>query len=318
VNDVVAAIDVGTNSIHLVVARVTGGNAVDVLAREKEMVRLGSGGGDMKHLAEDAVDRAISVLTRFRQVAEVHRADTLSAVATSAVREAENRHSFVSRAESEAGVKVDVISGFEEARLIYLGVLQALPVYDERVVLCDVGGGSTELLLGQRGETVSSRSFKLGAIRLTERFFGGERLHPGAVDTCRRYIRATIASFTSSLRAAGFDRAVGSSGTVGALCAMAAAADGPAPQTLNGYTLTRSQLGDALLALVRAPTPADRAKLAGLDARRADIILAGALILEQVFDALELDFVTFSDSALREGVLLDALRRRHRGALNQQ
>ena len=159
-----------------------------MLDREKEVVRLGSSAGDMRELTDEAIDRAVDALDRFRQVAAVHDAP-ITAVATSAVREADNRDVFIDRAWAEAGVHVDVISGVEEARLIHLGVLQAVPVFDRRLLLCDIGGGSTELLVGLRGEVLASRSLKLGAIRLTRRFFDGDRVHPGAVDACRRHVR---------------------------------------------------------------------------------------------------------------------------------
>ncbi|HEX5945888.1 MAG TPA: hypothetical protein VFY82_06400, partial [Acidimicrobiales bacterium] len=125
--NVLAAIDIGTNSVHLIVARVDD-DRIEVVEREREMVRLGSAAGDMKELAPDAIDRGIDALVRFRQVAAIHGA-TVRAVATSAVREAENRAEFIGRAR-EVGVDVEVISGFEEARLIHLGVLQAVPVFD--------------------------------------------------------------------------------------------------------------------------------------------------------------------------------------------
>ena len=147
-----AALDIGTNSFHLVVARFSGdGHQFEVIEREKEMVRLGSGSGDMKLLEPDAIDRGIAALTRCRQIAEVHGA-RLYAVATSAVREAENADEFLRRARDEAGVEVEVVSGVEEARLIHLGVLQAVPVFDKRLLLVDIGGGSTEILVGERGE----------------------------------------------------------------------------------------------------------------------------------------------------------------------
>src|SRR5437763_789224 len=153
-----AAIDVGTNSIHLVVARIAGEGRFDVITREKEMVRLGSGGGDMKRLSVDAIARGVATLQRFKQIADISAAP-VRAVATSAVREAENHDEFVRRAREEAGVDVEVISGIEEARLIHLGVLQALPVFDRRLLLCDIGGGSTELLIGERGTVLAARSF---------------------------------------------------------------------------------------------------------------------------------------------------------------
>ncbi|MEW5935768.1 MAG: exopolyphosphatase, partial [Bacillota bacterium] len=184
--DVLAAVDIGTNSVHMVVARVDHEGRIEVLAREKEMVRLGRSGGDMKELAPDAIDRGVAALQRCKRVAEAHGA-ALAAVATSAVREAENRRVFLDRALEEAGVVVEVISGFEEARLIHLGVLQALSVYDQRVLLCDIGGGSTEVLLGQRGEALASRSFRLGAIRLTERFLARPEVRARDVERCRQH-----------------------------------------------------------------------------------------------------------------------------------
>jgi exopolyphosphatase / guanosine-5'-triphosphate,3'-diphosphate pyrophosphatase len=317
--DVLAAIDIGTNSVHLVVARLVPGEAgprVEVLEREKEMVRLGSSGGDMKQLTEDAIDRGVRALGRFRQVAEVHDAE-LSAVATSAVREAENRQVFLDRALDEAGVDVEVVSGVEEARLIHLGVLQAVPVFDRRLVLCDIGGGSTELLVGEQGEVLASRSLKLGAIRLTRRFFDGRLLHPAAVDSCRRYIRSTITPFAREIRRLAPEVAVGSSGTIAALAEMAAQrAGGSRPRSVSNLVLRRQGLAEVVAELVAAPDSETRAALPGVDPKRSDIILAGSLILDEVMRALRIDELVVSDYALREGVLLDAWQRRHGTSLH--
>ena len=318
-SDVLAAIDIGTNSVHLVVARMQpgeGGPRFEVLEQEKEMVRLGSGGGDMTELAPDAIERGIAALRRFRQIAEVHGA-TVVAAATSAVREAENRDEFVHRARDEAGVRVEVISGLEEARLIHLGVLQAVPVFDQRLLLCDIGGGSTELLVGEQGATLAARSLKLGAIRLTRRFFDGDVLHPAAVESCRRYVRSTLAPFALEVRRLAPEVAIGSSGTIGALAEMAVAREtGSRPRTINNLVLERAGLAAVIDDLVAAPDAAARADLPGLDARRADIILGGALVLEQVMDELDLDELTVSGYALREGLLLDGWRRTHGGSLH--
>lgn len=318
-SETLAAVDIGTNSVHGVVARVTAteaGPRIEVLDREKEVVRLGESAGDMRELSDEAIDRAVAALDRFRQVADVHEAP-ITAVATSAVREAENREELIDRAWAEAGVHVEVISGVEEARLIHLGVLQAVPVYDRRLVLCDIGGGSTELLVGLRGEVLAARSLKLGAIRLTRRFFDGDRVHPGAVDACRRHIRETLAPFARDVRRHELEVAVGSSGTIESLAVMAAVrSTGAEPRSVRNLSLTREGLGEVVQALLAAPTNAARGQLAGLDAGRADIILAGALILEQVVGELGLDELLVSDNALREGVLLDAWQRRHGGSLH--
>jgi exopolyphosphatase/guanosine-5'-triphosphate,3'-diphosphate pyrophosphatase len=317
--DTLAAVDIGTNSVHGLVARVVddaGGPRFEVLSREKEMVRLGSSAGDIRELAPDAIDRTVAALARFRQVAAVHDAP-ITAVATSAVREAENRQVLIERARDEAGVHVDVISGLEEARLIHLGVLQAVPVYDRRLLLCDIGGGSTELLVGLQGEALAARSLKLGAIRLTRRFFEGTLVHPGAVDACRRYVRSMVAPFAHEIRRLGVEVFVGSSGTITTLAEMAAVqTTGARPRSTNNLVMTRRALDDVVAAIVAAPTAAERADLPGSDPGRADILLAGALILEQVVHELDIAEVVTSDYALREGVLLDAWRRSHGGSLH--
>ncbi len=311
-----AAIDIGTNSIHLVVARVAANDRFEVVAREREMVRLGSGPGDMKVLDRDAMDRGIDALDHMRRVAEAEGA-TIRAVATSAVREAENHDTFVRRARDESGVDVEVISGIEEARLIHLGVLQAVPVFDKRLMLVDIGGGSTELLIGERGEVLAARSLKLGAIRLTARFFGGERIHPAAVGACRQFVRSTLAPFVPEVQHLGFDVLVGSSGTIMAIAAMVAARRGePSPITFNNFEFTRDELDDVIGRLLLVDTVEKRKAFPGLDPRRADIILGGAIILEQVMHRCGAKRLVVSENALREGVLLDTVQRSRGGTLH--
>jgi exopolyphosphatase/guanosine-5'-triphosphate,3'-diphosphate pyrophosphatase len=242
------------------------------------------------------------------------------AVATSAVREAENRAVFIQRAR-EVGIDVEVISGFEEARLIHLGVLQAVPVFDRKVVVCDIGGGSTELVLGSHGDILAARSLKLGSIRLTRRHFPKGKASSSAVDACRRDIGAALAPAVREIERTGFDVAVGSSGTIEAVCRMAAVraaarSETPVPRTFNNLTVTRTELDGVVRRLIKAPTVKERAKIPGLDSGRADIILAGALILEQTMHAIGAEELTFSDYALREGVLLDTWRREHGGSLH--
>jgi len=315
-----AALDIGTNSFHLVVARFSGeGHQFEVITREKEMVRLGSGSGDMKLLEDDAIDRGIAALTRCRQIAEAHGA-RLYAVATSAVREADNAAVFLARARDEADVDVEVISGTEEARLIHLGVLQAVPVYDKRMLLIDIGGGSTEVLVGERSDILTSGSLKLGAIRLTRRFFRNESLHPAAVDSCRRHVRAALAPIRREVRKQGFEVAVGSSGTIGAVASMIAAArntGAAAPRVWNNFEFTRKEVRGVVRSIIDAGSIEERLKLPGLDEKRADIILGGAIILEQAMGELEIASMVVSDYALREGVLLDARERERGGALTE-
>ncbi|HEY8093454.1 MAG TPA: Ppx/GppA phosphatase family protein [Acidimicrobiales bacterium] len=311
-----AAIDVGTNSVHLVVARVTGDDRFEVITSEKEMVRLGTGSGDMKRLTPDAMQRGVDTLRRMKLIADIDAAP-VRAVATSAVREAENHDEFVALAREGAGVDVEVISGVEEARLIHLGVLQAVPVFDRRLLVCDIGGGSTEVLVGERGEVLTARSFKLGAVRLTNRFFPGERLHPSAVSSCRAYIRSTLSPFRRDVAAQGFEVAVGSSGTIHAVAAMAQAATGTEPpRSFNRFRLSADDVRAVVKALIGAPSVKQRSRLPGLDVNRADIVLAGALILEGVVETFGVQELEISDYALREGVLLDTIQRTRGGSLH--
>ena len=311
-----AAIDIGTNSVHLVVARSGPNRRFEVLASEKEVVRLGSGPSDMKRLADDAMDRGIAALRRFRQVAEIWDADIV-AVATSAVREAENHDVFIERARREAGIEVEVISGVEEARLIHLGVLQAIPVFDRRLFLVDIGGGSTEMLVGEGDRVIDARSLKLGAVRLTERFFAAGEHGTEVVAECRRFVRAFLEPTAHDLRAHGFEVAVGCSGTIESVARMIDAERGGDPtRSLNRFELTAAELARAVDRILAAPTPRDRERIPGLDARRAEIIVAGAIILEQVVAAMGVERLSISGFALREGVMLDLMQRQRGGALH--
>ena len=307
----IAAIDIGTNSFHLLVARPAGNNRFEVIDREKEVVRLGSGSGDMKALTPEAVDRGVAALGRFRQIADAAGADVV-AIATSAVREAENRHEFVRRAEREAGVRIEVVSGVEEARLIRLGVLQAVPVFDRRHLIVDIGGGSTEVVLGESAEVIEARSLKLGAIRLTERFGLADKPDEATLEECRRYIRSFLVQLVRAVRQHGFDVVVGSSGTIVNLVEIARARRGePAASQVSGATITAAELDEVIAELARAGSVEERTKIAGLDPKRADIILGGALVLEQIVASLGVEEVVASDFALREGIVLEALRRRN-------
>ena len=310
-----AALDIGTNSFHLVVARLLD-NGYEIVTREKETVRLGHGGGDMKEMSADAMDRGISSLRRMQRIAASHGA-TVRAVATSAVREAENADVFLSRARREAKIDIEVISGLEEARLIHLGVLQAVPAFDQRLLLIDIGGGSTEVLVGERGETLAARSFKLGAVRLTDRFFPGGTTSAESIRECRSYTRSILATFEREVEDLGFEVVITSSGTAETIARMInAARDDTDLHTFNRFEFTVTELQSVIDAMVKKKSSEDRRGIPGLDPTRADIIVAGALVLEAVADIYGIKLFVFSEAALREGVLLDTIARLQGGALH--
>ncbi len=289
----------------------------EIVTKHKEMVRLGSGEGDMKVLADDAMDRGVAALRRCRSIADGQEAE-IHAVATSAVREAKNASEFLDRARTEANVDINVISGTEEARLIQLGVLQALPLFSEHLVLVDVGGGSTEILFGHGADVDYARSLKLGSLRMTRMFFPDGEVRSGSVGQCRKFISARLASVAHETAELVHDVAVASSGTAESLASMAyLRRHGEQPPSSNGLGLSRKTLTSLIAELADAKNTADRQEIDGIDRDRADILLGGALVLEGIALALGISEFTISEYALREGALLDADTRRRHGGLHR-
>ncbi len=303
--ELLAAIDLGTNSFHMLIARSVGDQRFETITRHKEMVRLGeSGDYRIRELTELAMQRGIDALKRCKSLIDASGAEYV-AVATSAVREANNGKAFIARARDEAGIEVNLISGHEEARLIYLGVLQSLPVYDDKVVLCDIGGGSTEVLIGKQGEVRRVRSFKLGAIRTTQRFFKEAIADDRSIKAARRYIADTLAGFGADVKPKHWKVAVATSGTASNIFSIALAKRGEDVTSLSGATMSAKEVRSVVADIVAARTPEDRLGIEGLDAKRSDIIIGGALIFEAVTELCGVDTWQFSEGALREGALFD-------------
>jgi exopolyphosphatase / guanosine-5'-triphosphate,3'-diphosphate pyrophosphatase len=305
VTTVLAAVDIGTNSVHLVVARV-GENTIEVLEREREMVRLGSSAGDMKHLTPAAINRGIEALVRFKQVAAIHGA-SMRAVATSAVREAANRAVFIDRARAE-GIEVEVISGFEEARLIHLGVLQAVPVFDRQVLVCDIGGGSTELVVGRGGDVAFHVSTQIGVVRHTERHLHGDPPSPEELDALAAdVLPAFEAAVPEDTRAAAAS-AIAVAGTATQCAAIDLALEPYDPERIEGHRLTLDTLAGLLDRLAAVPLE-ERRGIRGLDPARAPTIVAGVVILSQALRAFGLEETRVSERDILWGVALDAGQR---------
>jgi len=301
-----AAIDVGTNSFHLIVVEYDPRTQqFRTLAREKELVRLGTGSTDMKYLSEAAMTRGIQTLRLFKKIAGAFNAP-IRAIATSAVREALNQEEFIRRAKTEAGVKLEVASGVEEARLIYLGVVQALPVFNRKVLCIDIGGGSTEYVVGKQKRILTSNSIKLGAVRLTDRFFPSGVVTEKRVKECRKFVRGTLTPIVRTVGRHDYRQVIGSSGTIANIAKIILAARGErSEQSLNNVHFTDKELYAAVESILSIRTAEERVRIEGLDQSRADIIPAGAIILEQTFREFGITEMTVSEYALREGIILD-------------
>ncbi len=301
-----AAIDLGTNSFHVVIARVRADGTSEAITREKESVRLGSGSGDYATIHPEAMERGISCLKRFKNLADSHNAEVV-AIATSALREAENREAFLKRALDEAGIQIEVISGNEEARLIYLGILQGLPVFEKRILLIDIGGGSTELLVGEKGETLFSTSLKLGAVRLTEKYLKKDPIGIMDLQKCRIHIESVLSSFLPQIESFKPFTVIGSSGSITSVAAMALETMGEKRERLNGFEFGMDSFKSVRKQVLESDTIKKRQKIAGLDAKRADIIVAGVMVLDEILHRLKVPSVTVSDYALRDGIVYDTI-----------
>lgn len=310
---VVAFLDVGTNSIRLLVVRVRPNHSYLVLNRQKEAVRLGQSEGGERLLLPEAMDRAVLVIRRFAELAISLGADEVQAVATSATREARNKGEFLRRVRREAGVTVRTISGREEARLIYLGVSAGMHMGTARALFIDIGGGSTEIILGDQQKASVLESMRAGAVRLTNQFLEGDE---GAVDeeefkSIVRHVEHVGAIPLKRLSRRRIDFAVGSSGTIENLAEVAS-------RKFRGRRRERrDMLSRDDLAKVRrmlCGLPLDRRrKVKGINPDRADIIIAGAAILEVIMDKVGLEELRISDRSLGDGMLVDYLARRGHG-----
>jgi exopolyphosphatase / guanosine-5'-triphosphate,3'-diphosphate pyrophosphatase len=311
----IAAIDIGTNSLHMIVVRVRPDLSFEVIDREKEMVRLGAGGLDGRALTPEAMHAALQVLSKFRRLADSHRVDEIIAVATSATREAENGSEFLQAIVDKTGIRARVISGTEEARLIHQAAVYGVGLAGDVAIVIDIGGGSVEITRGSGPNMEAGRSFKLGVIRLTERFIKSDPLAPRDERKLRRYIDAETGKYVSQLARQGFDRVIGTSGTIQSLGAVALAERGSSSTTLRNRRISAKQLRRSQKLLV-ARDIQERLRVPGLEPRRADLAVAGSVLLDAILRRLGATDITLCDLSLREGLILDYIGR-HRKQIAQ-
>lgn len=306
---ILAAIDIGTNSIHMVVVRIKPAlPAFTIIAKEKDTVRLGD--CDPKiGLTTAAIKRAIATLQRCQELAKSFNAEQIVAVATSAVREAPNGREFLQQVYEELGLFVNLISGQEEARRIYLGVLSGMEFNNNPHIIIDIGGGSTELILGDSHEPRFLSSTRVGAVRLTAEFLKNDPISPSEFQYLQAYIRGMlereIQELLTNLQPGEKPRLVGTSGTIETLATLHAKEKlGILPNPLNGYQLSRKEIKEMLKRLA-SMSCLERNALPGMSDKRSEIIVAGALILSEAMTLLGVDYLTIGERALREGVIVD-------------
>ena len=296
-----AAVDLGSNSFHLLVARREHGE-LRVIDRIKEMVRLGGGLDDEGQLDPAVQDRAFACLARFGQRLRGIPADNLRAVGTQTFRRMQNANAFLMIAETALGCSIDIVAGREEARLIYLGVTQGVAGHEERRLVIDIGGGSTELVIGEGLRPLEMESLQYGCVSLTRRFFGDGRIRKKRWKKAVRSVLADLQELRIRYLRTGWDTAIGSSGTIKAVEEICRRL-GWVEKDISVDALY--MLRDRLLSFKTI----DEIRLPGLSERRHPVLIGGVAMLFACFEALELKTLKVSPYALREGILHDLLGR---------
>lgn len=309
-NRILAAIDLGTNSLHMVIARIEPSlPSFSIIGTEKETVRLGDRDLDTGNLKSETMKRAIAALSRFKEIAKTLNAQAIIAVATSAVREAPNGKDFLNRIKEELNLDVDLISGQEEARRIYLGVLSGMEFNNKAHIIIDIGGGSTELILGDSHEERCLTSNKVGAVRLTSELITTDPISDNEFNYLQAYVRGmlerAVEEVLSNINFGEQTLLVGTSGTIETLANIHAKEIlDSVPSTLNGYSFTLKDLREWVSRL-RKMTNDQRADIPAMPEKRSEVILAGALILQEAMTLLGVESITTCERALREGVIVD-------------
>ncbi|HLI15372.1 MAG TPA: Ppx/GppA phosphatase family protein [Acidimicrobiales bacterium] len=304
----IAALDLGSNSFHLLVVEVQRDGTFSPLVREKEVLRLGDAVARRGAIGARAIERALETLARFKALAEAQRADEVVALATSAVRDAADGAELVERAR-DLGLAVEVIDGVREAELIFGAIRASVVVDPSPAVAIDLGGGSLELMVGDQSELSYAASLPLGVGRLTARFLASDPPSQEELARLRRHVADELSAVIPAVAGHEPRQCIGSSGTLVAIARMAAALrDGVLPRTVNQLSVARPAL-ERLAGEVLSRTCAARSRLPGCDARRAELLPAGVVVLEEVLERTGLESLTVSDWALREGIVLETMRR---------
>ena len=299
--ELLAAVDLGSNSFHMVVARYSHGQLV-IIDRLREMVRLGAGLDEEGRLDREVALRALACLERFGQRLRDMHPDTVRVVGTNALRRAHRKQAFLERARAAIGHPIEIVSGMEEARLIYSGVAHTMPSGGGRRLVVDIGGGSTELIIGDGLVPLELESLEVGCVGLSERFFPDGRLSAKRFERARVAVRSELEPIQIAYQKRGWAQAAGSSGTIRAI--------GDALRELDpGVQVIRRDGLEHLIGSLCAFENVRELRFASIDAERRSVFPGGLAILAEVFAVLGIDRMEVSDGAMRDGLLYDMVGR---------
>ncbi len=309
-SDSIAAIDLGSNSFHLLVARPMD-RGIQVIDQDKEMVRLASGLQADRSIDNETLERALACLTRFGQrIGHINPA-AIRIVGTNTLRAARKSKKFIKQAQLLLGHEIEIISGIEEARLIYLGVAHSIASNNGQRMVVDIGGGSTEIIVGERFDPLHMESLYMGCVSMSRQYFADDKVNSKRVGKARFAAMLELEPHIERFKALGWTDSIGASGTARAVESVASA---------NGWgnaEITADALSNIIQAYIDAGS-LTAVKLAGLKADRAPVLLGGAIILAAIFEAFTIQSMTVSSGALREGLLYDLIGRSEKKSTRQQ
>jgi exopolyphosphatase / guanosine-5'-triphosphate,3'-diphosphate pyrophosphatase len=294
-----AAVDIGSNSVRLKIARLQAGR-IRALHEDREVTRLGEGAFRSGFLTPESMAETVKVLRRFHRATQQIVTDTVRVVATSAMRDARNSQAFLEWVRSATGWRVEIISGLEEARLIHLGLVSSPRVDRTPTLMIDLGGGSCELTVSQGGHIRDAVSLPLGAVRLTDEFLRHDPVRKGELKRLRGFVAREVNRVASRIAAGKIKNVIATSGTAAALAAVAAHLR--SGQNRQRTVVSRAEMTRLAKRLARLPV-AERRKIEGIGPRRADIIVAGSTVYHELMDRLRLKSFRYSPLGLRDGIL---------------
>ncbi|MDH5562453.1 MAG: Ppx/GppA family phosphatase [Nitrospirota bacterium] len=313
-----AVIDIGTNSIHMVLAEIGKNFSYKIVDRIKEMARLGDGTFTSHRLSQEAIDRGLAVLKRFSLLAKNKGFDIILPVATSAVRESKNGGDFIKLVRKEVGLRVRVITGEEEARLIYLGVRHSMDLSDSPAMIVDIGGGSVELMACTSKRLKFFRSLKLGAIRLKDQYLKADPPDKKMVQRMEQAVSQSLKKSLMQKKSLSLASLVATSGMAGNLTEIIyLARTGRALSQIDMAVITLAEIKE-VEQLLRIKDMEGRLKIPGLDPRRVDTLYPGVMVLRMLMECLGMKQVRISDKAIREGVIYDFIQQHHEGLKAEQ
>ncbi|HKT34574.1 MAG TPA: Ppx/GppA phosphatase family protein [Nitrospira sp.] len=303
-----AGIDIGTLTCRLLIADLPATGGLKELCSERRILRLGEGVDQSKRLKREAMDRVCQCLQEWQKVIDGYQVKARIAVATSAVRDAQNRQEFLDRVKCEAGLDVEILTGEEEAQRTMLGIRSGLPVGITDVLALDIGGGSTEFILTQHGKPALVRSINVGVVRLSERMLHHDPPTDEEIQQARAWIRRETGDVLAGMPRRPGGTFVGTAGTITSLAAMAQRLPTYEPARIHNYRLSLETIVDLEQQLL-SRSKAARVGMPGLEKNREDVIASGAIILRTVMDTLGERECLVSDLGLREGVLIELASR---------